>query len=62
VLALIAVLLVAALLFGVGFAAHFLWILAAVVLVLWLVGFEPPLIQLGWQERDQVEHPIICSK
>jgi hypothetical protein len=39
VLALIAVLLVAALLFGVGFAANFLWILAAVVLVLWLVGF-----------------------
>jgi hypothetical protein len=39
VLALIVVLLIAALLFGVGFAAHFLWILAAVVLVLWLVGF-----------------------
>jgi len=39
VLALILALLIAALLFGVGFAAHFLWILAAVVLVLWLVGF-----------------------
>jgi hypothetical protein len=24
---------------GVGFAIHFLWIIAAVFLVLWLVGF-----------------------
>jgi hypothetical protein len=39
VLALIAVLLLAALLFGVGFTLHFLWIVAAIVLVLWLVGF-----------------------
>jgi len=38
-LALLLVLLLIALLFGVGFAAHFLWIIAAVVLVLWLVGF-----------------------
>jgi hypothetical protein len=38
-LAVIAVLLLAALLFGVGFAVHFLWILAAIVLVLWLIGF-----------------------
>ena len=37
--AVIVVLLLAALLFGVGFAVHFLWILAAVVLVLWLIGF-----------------------
>jgi hypothetical protein len=39
VLALIAVLLLAALLFGVGFAVHFLWIIAAVVVVVWLIGF-----------------------
>ncbi len=38
-LALIAVLLLAALLFGVGFAFKFLWIIAAVVLVVWLIGF-----------------------
>ena len=38
-LALIAVLLLCALLFGVGFAVHFLWIIAAIVLVLWLIGF-----------------------
>lgn len=38
-LALILVLLLIALLFGVGFAVHFLWIVAAVVLVLWLIGF-----------------------
>jgi len=31
--------LVVLLLFGLGFAVHLLWILAAVVLVLWLVGF-----------------------
>ena len=47
-LALIAVLLVAALLFGVGFAAHFLWILAAVVLVLWLVGFVARSSDAAW--------------
>ncbi|HZQ66745.1 MAG TPA: hypothetical protein VFA66_16130 [Gaiellaceae bacterium] len=38
-LALILVLLLAALLFGVGFAFKFLWILAAIVLVVWLIGF-----------------------
>ena len=38
-LALIAVLLLCVLLFGIGFAAHVLWIIAAVVLVLWLIGF-----------------------
>jgi hypothetical protein len=32
-------LLLALLMFGVGFAAHALWIVAAVVLVVWLVGF-----------------------
>ena len=38
-LALIAVLLLAALLFGVGFAWNLLWIIAAIVLVVWLIGF-----------------------
>ncbi len=33
------VLLLALLLGGIGFAAHFIWIIAAVVLVFWLVGF-----------------------
>jgi hypothetical protein len=48
VLALIVVLLLAALLFGVGFAAHFLWILAAVVLVVWLVGFVARGSETAW--------------
>jgi hypothetical protein len=38
-LALLLVLLLVALLFGVGVAAHWLWILAVIVLVVWLVGF-----------------------
>jgi hypothetical protein len=38
-LALLLVLLLALILFGVGFAIKFLWIIAAVVLVLWLIGF-----------------------
>ncbi|MGH9169366.1 MAG: hydrophobic protein [Acidimicrobiales bacterium] len=33
------VLLLALLLGGFGFALHFLWIIAFVVLVIWLVGF-----------------------
>jgi len=33
------VLLIALVLGGVGFAIHALWIVAAVVLVVWLVGF-----------------------
>jgi hypothetical protein len=35
----LAVLLLALLLGGLGFAVHILWLLAAIVLVLWLVGF-----------------------
>ncbi|WP_231329674.1 DUF5670 family protein [Actinomadura graeca] len=35
----ILVLVLALLLFGIGFALKVLWIVAAVVLVLWLVGF-----------------------
>jgi hypothetical protein len=38
-LALFLVLLLALLLFGAGFALKFLWILAVIVLVLWLIGF-----------------------
>ena len=38
-LALLLVLLLALLLFGAGFALKFLWIVAVVALVLWLVGF-----------------------
>jgi hypothetical protein len=38
-LALILVLLLIFLLFGGGFAWSFLWFIAAVVLILWLIGF-----------------------
>jgi hypothetical protein len=38
-LVLILVLLLAIVLFGVGFALKWLWILAAIVLALWLIGF-----------------------
>ena len=38
-LALLLVLLLAILLLGIGFTAHLLWIVAVVVLVLWLIGF-----------------------
>ncbi|HEY8844139.1 MAG TPA: hypothetical protein VIM23_09570 [Gaiellaceae bacterium] len=38
-LALLLVLLLALLLFGIGFTAHLLWIVAVIVLVLWLIGF-----------------------
>ncbi len=36
---LVIVLLLAALLFGVGFAVHLLWIVAVIVLAVWLIGF-----------------------
>ena len=35
----VAVLLLAVLLFGIGFALHVLWWIALIVLVLWLLGF-----------------------
>jgi hypothetical protein len=38
-LALILVLLLAIVLFGSGFAVGWLWILAAIVLLVWLIGF-----------------------
>jgi hypothetical protein len=38
-LALLLVLLLALILFGVGFAIKFLWILAVIVLAIWLIGF-----------------------
>jgi hypothetical protein len=47
-LALIAVLLLAALLFGVGFAFKFLWIIAAIVLVVWLIGFIARSADAAW--------------
>ncbi len=31
--------LIVLLFFGLGFALHFLWIVAAILFVLWLVGF-----------------------
>ena len=37
--ALLLVLLLALILGGVGFAAHAVWVLAGIVLLLWLVGF-----------------------
>jgi hypothetical protein len=36
---LILALLLVLIFFGAGFAVHLLWILAAVLLVLWIVGF-----------------------
>ena len=38
-LALLLVLLLAILLFGIGFAVKVIWIVAAIVLALWLIGF-----------------------
>ena len=38
-LLIIAVLLLALLLFGLGFAAHLLWWIAIIVLIAWLLGF-----------------------
>jgi hypothetical protein len=38
-IALLIVLLLAAILFGVGFAVHLLWIVAVIVLAIWLIGF-----------------------
>jgi hypothetical protein len=38
-LALVLVLLLALILFGIGFTAHLLWIIAAIVLIVWLIGF-----------------------
>ena len=36
---LLIVLLLAALLFGIGIAVHLLWIVAVIVLAVWLIGF-----------------------
>jgi hypothetical protein len=38
-LALLLVLLIVLALFGAGFAVNLLWIIAAIVLALWLIGF-----------------------
>ena len=47
-LGLIAVLLLAALLFGVGFAFKFLWVVAAIVAVVWLIGFIARSADAAW--------------
>jgi hypothetical protein len=47
-LALLAVLLLGALLFGVGFAWHLFWFIAAVVLVIWLIGFIARSADAAW--------------
>jgi hypothetical protein len=39
VLALLLMFLLVAVLFGVGFAVQWLWIVAAIALALWLIGF-----------------------
>jgi hypothetical protein len=46
--ALILVLLLAILLFGIGFTAHLLWIIAAIVLALWLIGFVARGAEARW--------------
>jgi len=43
-LLIVLILLLAIILFGVGFAAHVLWWLALAVLVIWLLGF---LVRVG---------------
>ena len=47
-LALLAVLVLAALLLGIGFAWHLLWFIAAVVLVIWLIGFIARSADAAW--------------
>jgi hypothetical protein len=47
-LALIAVLMLAAVLFGVGFAWNLLWIIGAIVLVVWLIGFIARTADAAW--------------
>jgi hypothetical protein len=47
-IALLLVLLLAAALFGIGAAVHWLWILAAIVLVVWLVGFAAHPAERRW--------------
>jgi hypothetical protein len=47
-LALLLVLLLAIVLFGIGFALKFLWIVAAIVLALWLIGFVARSADARW--------------
>jgi hypothetical protein len=47
-LALFVVLLFAALLFGIGFAVKFLWVLAAIAFVVWLIGFVARGANAAW--------------
>ena len=47
-LALLLVLLLALILFGVGFAVKFLWLLAVIVLAIWLIGFLAHTANARW--------------
>ena len=47
-IALLFVFLLAAALFGVGFAVQWLWIVAAIVLVAWLIGFMAHPAERRW--------------
>jgi hypothetical protein len=49
--ALVILLLLLAVLGGFGFAAHFLWIVLIVALVLWVVGFFVGGIESGGRRR-----------
>ncbi len=46
-LPLLLALLLVLILFGVGITAHFLWIVAVVLLIAWLVGFAGPVRRGG---------------
>jgi hypothetical protein len=47
-LALVVLLLLAFVLFGIGFAIKFLWIVAAIVFAVWLVGFLSRELNARW--------------
>jgi hypothetical protein len=51
VVALIVLLLILALFGGLGFAAHFLWIVLIAALVLWVIGFFVGGIESGMGRR-----------
>lgn len=49
----LAVLILAVLLAGLGFAIHLLWWLAVIVLVIWLVGFVARAAETGTRSRGR---------
>jgi fatty acid desaturase len=51
VLLILAVLLLALILFGAGFAIHVLWWIALIVIVLWLLGFLFRAVEGGGRRR-----------